>query len=186
MKKTIYTAVLFLIFGMATTSCKKDSTTNTNAKESAFSSTFNSTNHESWLANRDFETGFTFKTSKAGKILQLGAMLETGSYKISLWDFDSKLKLDSVNVTVIDSTKFSYASITPRSIVANKKYVVSIHTLNGKITFINLGLILPFTIGSITITEGCLSNIPAYGPFPEQFVRNDEIMGVPDIIFQAD
>lgn len=186
MKKTIYSAVLFLILGMTATSCKKEDKINTNSKESGISTIVNV--HTSWLANRDFEDGYTFIVSKSGKILQLGARVEAGTYKVSLWDYDTKTKLDSINVTVTDSTQFSYASIAPRSVVANKKYVVSVHTTSGKYAFFMLNgtLTLPKTIGDITILDGRSSNIPTSGPFPEEYVSTDKVGGFADIIFQAD
>jgi len=189
MKKTIYTATLFFFIGIVATSCKKDKTNN-NPMETNMDVLLNRIAYHAFdeSSTKSYELGFAFSSSKNGKISKLGLKLpENGTYEVSLWDFDSELKLDSVMVTNSDSSKFNYASITPRTIASGKKYVVSVNTTN-KNYFCTTGTLVglfPFTSGSITFYDQREDNLNSVG-FPETYIRTNQYCGIAGFVFQAD
>lgn len=192
MKKLTYSALLLLFISAMTLSCKKDEDDkgNPNPLEVGMEELLNRIGYE--VYNEDptdsYEIGFTFSSSKAGKISKLGLKLpENGSYEVSLWDDSTKVKLDSVMVNNTDSSKFNYASITPRSIVADKKYVVSVNTTN-KDYFCsdgNLTGLFPFTKGSLTFYNQVEASVNTT-TFPSGGNRTSSYCGIASFVFQAD
>src|SRR4051812_22083532 len=71
--------------------------------------------------------GYEFKSSVNGRITHLGARTQPGTYTVTLWDSTAQSIIKSVNVTVTDSSLFSYADIDDVSITANKVYVIAIN-----------------------------------------------------------
>jgi hypothetical protein len=136
-----------------------------------------------------FEIGFTFESAVSGKITQLGGRLaQVGVSKVSIWDFDTKQKLDSVNVTIKDVLKFEYLPIDPITVAPGKKFVVSINTFPQRDYYVFNALgdydILPRTFGNITILEK-RSNEDGNFAFPERPTKKN-FNGWADVVFFAD
>ncbi len=137
-----------------------------------------------------FEIGYTFSSKKPGRITQLGCRLfEQGPVKVSLWDFDTKVKIDSVTINVKDTKKFTFALIEPVTIIADKKYVVSVNTFPARDYYVFSALgdynILPLTFfENITIWEK-RSNENGDFSFPERPTKKN-FNGWADIVFVAD
>lgn len=189
MKNLINLAVLFLLIGITATSCKKDKTNN-NPMETNMDAILTRTSYFAFdeALSKSYEIGFSFSSSKNGKISKLGLKLpENGTYKVSLWDFDSEQKLDSVFVTNSDSSKFNYASITPRSITSGKRYVISVNT-NYKNYFCSTGILVglfPFTSGSITFFDQRAATLNTDN-IPNLYVQTSNYCGIAGFVFQAD
>jgi hypothetical protein len=136
-----------------------------------------------------FEIGLTLVASKNGKITQLGGRLaERCVCKVSLWDFDTKQKLDSVFITIDDIKKFAYAAIDPITVTPGKKYVVSVNTYPKRDYFVFYSPagydILPRTFGNITILEKRSNDSDDFS-FPERPTLKN-FNGWADIVFVAD
>lgn len=108
-----------------------------------------------------WELGQKLFFSKNGKITKLGCkMANTGNFRVSLWAFATKDLIAATTVTITDSTKFVYNTVSPISVTANTRYVVSVNnTYNGvgwtyylyiKKSNTTGASIYPFTTGSVT------------------------------------
>ena len=136
-----------------------------------------------------FEIGLTLRFDVPGKITQLGGRLaERCVCKVSLWDYDTKQKLDSVFITIDDIKKFTYAAIDPIAVPAGKKLVVSVNTYPKRDYFVFYSPadydILPRTFGNITIMEK-RSNDSDDFRFPERPTLKN-FNGWADVVFLAD
>jgi len=115
------------------------------------------------VGSGSYEIGSEFYASDSGVITRLGCLcpIKDSTYKVSLWDFNSNTLLASANVTCADSTHFSYTSITPVYITANKSYIISYNnTVSGvgqgyyfPSLKSNSALAFPFSDGSITFVN---------------------------------
>lgn len=142
-----------------------------------------------------FEFGYKFYASKNGTITKLGCrMPETGNYRVSLWDFATKDLISATTVAVSDTSKFTYNDISPVSITANTRYVVSINNTNGGvgkeyyIYFKKSGAsfvpnIYPFTTGSITY-EDFREIASSISTFPSNLFSTYAIVGPADFQFE--
>jgi hypothetical protein len=180
---------LTLIVGTVAVSCKEEENpiVNTNPLENGMEAILSRAAYSAFDEDGDgYELGFSFSSSKAGKISKLGLKLpQNGTYEVSLWDFDTKAKLDSVNVTNSDSSRFNYASISPRSIVAGKKYVVSVFTAGNDYFCASAPGLFPFTSGSITVFDQREDSVDETG-FPDATIRTNNYCGIAGFVFQAD
>ena len=75
--------------------------------------------------------GTQFRSSKDGRITELGIRAGKGTYSVSLWDSSAQNIITSTTITASDSTVFVYKDITDLAITANKVYIVS---MNNQIT----------------------------------------------------
>ena len=198
MKKLLFMSLIGL--GLIT-ACKKSATTSTvnqygtsvNATEKILAlPIFDPVDQEEHVART---RGYEFKSSVNGRITYLGARTQPGIYTVSLWDSSAQSLIKSVNVTVPDSSVFSYVDIDDVSITANKVYVVAINSTpvasltNNQTIFFTITLpanYLPRTVDNITyvasvekITSSATSLFPySYEPEP------DVIMGLPSFKFE--
>lgn len=136
-----------------------------------------------------FEIGLTLVTSKNGKITQLGGRLaERCVCKVTIWDFDTKQKLDSVFLTIDDIKRFTYAAIEPITVTAGQKFVVSVNTYPKRDYFVFYSPagydILPRTFGNVTILEKRSNDSDDFS-FPERPTRKN-FNGWADVVFIAD
>lgn len=145
-----------------------------------------------------FEQGNKIYFSKAGTVTKLGCrMYNKGTYTVTLWDFTTKNLIASTTVTVSDSTQFSYNSISPVSIVANTRYVISVNTSSGAgpkgywlfFKKTSPGVIstniYPFTSGSVTY-EDFREKATSTTAFPDASSAFGQrfVAGVPDLQFE--
>jgi Domain of unknown function (DUF4082) len=150
------------------------------------------------------EEGFVFQSSKNGLITALGINIPyvSGTYTVSLWDYDTKQLLKQYPATITTmGFGFTYIDLEAKSecvpIIANKKYVVSVFIKTEGLSkwpyyyLLKSGgnktalPFLPFTIGSLTLLNGqtLLTDAPA---FPENPVYHMDILnGLCDVGFKA-
>ena len=185
---------LLLAFLLALGSCKKKE--ETKPAENAITS-FLAGESTLTLGTRTFgpyELGVVFSSSVAGKITQVGSkMPEPGTYRVIVWDFDTKqllrqkiieqtapdkLVLDNLDALALTANKKYVISINSQSAGANKKYAVASKT--GGADF------MPFTKGSILVHNACYSGVST-PTFPSAVLNlKTELYGYPEFTFIAD
>lgn len=138
--------------------------------------------------------GYKFYPLISGNVLKLGCRMPvSGSYEVSLWEFDSKTLLAKAAVTVTVATDFSYAAIPPLTITVNKRYVVSVNNMSSGAAqpYYQLyklpttsGNLYPFTSGNIVV-EAPYYKGGATSVLPDQNNASDFpfMRGVADIEF---
>ena len=177
---------LSLLLGTLATGCKKsdDVKPTENAITSYLSgeSTITSGNRTSG----PWELGVVFSASVAGRITQVGSQMpDPGSYRIVIWDFDTKQLLRQKTV---EQSSPAALTLTP-----NKKYVISINSqsagVNKKYAFAAKtggAEFMPFTKGNILVYNSCYSGV-ATATFPAQVPNvKYELYGYPEFTFVAD
>lgn len=141
-----------------------------------------------------WELGVVFSSSVAGKLTQVGSkMPEPGSYRIVIWDFDTKQVLRQKTVEQTTPDKLTLNDVESLALTANKKYVISINNQSGgankKYAFAyktGSSDFMPFTKGSILVYNACYRNT-ATALFPD-VVSNVkyELYGYPEFTFIPD
>lgn len=144
------------------------------------------------VGSGSYEIGSEFYASDSGVITKLGCLcpVKNQTYTVSLWDFNSDTLIASANVTCVDSIHFSYASITPVYITANKNYIISYNNTVGGVGqgyyFPSLKgdstLAFPFSDGSITFVNSYYASSTS-SVFPTN-LQNDYLAPV-DFVFQV-
>jgi hypothetical protein len=141
-----------------------------------------------------WELGVVFSSSVSGKLTQVGSkMPEPGSYRIIVWDFDTKqvLRQKTIEQTAPDNLTLNDVESLP--LTANKKYVISVNNqssgVNKKYGFAyktGSADFMPFTKGSILVYNACYRNT-ATALFPD-VVSNVkyELYGYPEFTFIPD
>lgn len=199
MKNLTFLSILFLTIAIFATSCKKD---NSSVKE--YGDSVNATEKVIALPiydpvvtvnNGARNRGFEFKSSKNGRITEIGARTSPGIYTVTLWDSTAQTLLKSVNVSVSDVNSFSYSDVDDINIVANKVYVITVNNATvGSGTTTNAVFYpitspsnyLPQTVGDITYLASIeRSTTNASVLFPYTFSpEKDLIMGMPSFKFE--
>lgn len=145
-------------------------------------------------ASGPWELGLVFSASVAGKITQVGAkMPEPGTYRVIIWDFDSKQLLRQKTIEQTSPDKLTLDGIDALALTANKKYVISINSqsagTNKKYGFVyktNSAEFMPFTKGSILVYNACYSGV-ATATFPNTTPNvKYEMYGFPEFTFIPD
>lgn len=140
------------------------------------------------------EIGYSFLTTQDGHITKFGChMPNKGTYRVALWDNDSKMYKDTALINVTDSTKFNYVDIKPIQIIANKIYVISINNTFGGIAkeyFVagkkpNVTFDLPIFYKS-TIIAAMRYIETSELTFPNKISIRGTINGIPDFVFVPD
>ncbi|MBC3787970.1 DUF4082 domain-containing protein [Spirosoma utsteinense] len=141
-----------------------------------------------------WELGVVFSSSVAGKLTQVGSkMPEPGSYRIIVWDFDSKQVLRQKTVEQTAPDKLTLDAIESLALTANKKYIISINSQSGG-TNKKYGFayktgsadFMPFTKGSILVYNSCYRNA-ATPSFPDNVTNvKYELYGFPEFTFIPD
>jgi hypothetical protein len=86
------------------------------------------------MENGSYEFGFKFYSSINGTITKLGCQMpEIGSYRVSIWEYDSKNLIVATTIKSTDTTKYTYNDISPLEIIANKRYAVSINNISSNL-----------------------------------------------------
>lgn len=142
------------------------------------------------------EQGFRFSSLKNGNIIKLGCYMPNNlTYRVSLWDCDTKDLITAIPIKVIDSTKFNYQDIIPISIKANKEYLITINNrinnnpekvfvLGIKSTVYN-EITFPIKTGLITIeAEHMAPSETLIYPTSEFIVY--KLYGIPDFVFEPE
>lgn len=141
-----------------------------------------------------WELGIVFSTSVAGKITQVGSkMPEPGTYRVIVWDFDTKQVLRQKSIEQTAPDKLTLDGVESLALTPNKKYVISINSqsagTNKKYGYAYKtggGEFMPFTKGSILVYNACYKNI-ATASFPDATTNvKYEFYGYPEFTFIAD
>jgi hypothetical protein len=141
-----------------------------------------------------WELGVVFSTSVAGKITQVGSkMPEPGSYRVIIWDFDTKAALRQKTVEQTSADKLTLEALDALDLTPNKKYVISINSqssgTNKKYAFASKTggtEFMPFTKGSILVYNTCYSGV-ATATFPNSTQNiKYELYGYPEFTFVAE
>ena len=189
MKKLLFPAIAIVVT-LTIFSCGKTTTpvTENPAKETIDSKVV--VDSAFILNNGDYEFGNQFYSSRNGMITKLGCKVASkGNFRVSLWDFITQNQIAATTINVTDTTVFIYNSISPITITANTRYVVSLN--NGSLPYYiyfktpnYIGpSIYPFTSGSITYID--FREIAAAAPtFPTTVGSQYIFGGVPDIQFE--
>jgi hypothetical protein len=115
-----------------------------------------------------FELGYIFSASAAGKITEVGAqMASPGLYTVSIWDATTKALLRQKGVEQVSPSTFSKVAIDALALEKDKRYLISINNVVGGVTKGYNGLakipsstttIFPISRGSIIIQKSVYSN----------------------------
>ena len=141
-----------------------------------------------------WELGVVFSSSVAGKLTQVGSkMPEPGTYRIIVWDFDSKQLLRQKTIEQTAPDKMTLDGVESLALTANKKYVISINSQSGgtnkKYSYAYKtggGNFMPFTKGSILVYNACYANT-ATALFPSAVPGvMSELYGYPEFTFIPD
>ncbi|GAB2515756.1 DUF4082 domain-containing protein [Spirosoma aerophilum] len=141
-----------------------------------------------------WELGVVFSSSVAGKLTQVGSkMPEPGSYRIIVWDFDTKAVLRQKTIEQTAPDKLTLNDVESLSLTANKKYVISVNNqssgVNKKYGFAyktGSADFMPFTKGSILVYNACYRNT-ATAVFPDVVTNvKYELYGYPEFTFIPD
>jgi hypothetical protein len=194
MKTTLFYFLFLAVGVMGLNSCSKSSDS-VKPAETPITSFLSGTAVSAGVrTSGPWELGLIFSTSVAGKITQLGSkMPEAGSYRVILWDADTKALLRQKTVEQTASDKLALADIEPLTTEANKKYLVSINSQSGgankKYGYVYKtggGDFMPFVMGSVLVQNACYSGV-ATPTFPNstQNVKY-EFYGYPEFTFIPD
>lgn len=141
-----------------------------------------------------WELGIVFSSAAAGKITQVGSkMPEAGTYRVIIWDFDTKTVLRQKTIEQSTPDKLALDSVDPLALTPDKKYVISINTQSSGVSrkygysYKTGGAdFMPFTRGSILVQNACYSLV-ATPTFPSQTQNiKYEFYGFPEFTFVAD
>ena len=141
-----------------------------------------------------WELGVVLSTSATGKLTQLGSkMPEPGSYRITVWDFDTKQVLRQKTVEQSSPDKLTLNDVESLVLTPNKKYVISINSQSGganrkyAVASKTGGAdFMPFTKGSILVYNTCYKGTPT-ALFPDTATNvKSELYGYPEFTFIAD
>lgn len=192
MKNFLITGTMLGLIALSSCKDKKDA----NPAENAITTFITAENglSVSTRTSGPWELGVVFSASVAGKITKVGSkMPEPGTYRVILWDFDSKQLLRQKTVEQNAPDVLTFGDIEALALTANKKYVISINNQSGgvnkKYAFASKtggGGFMPFTKGSILVHNACYaSNVTAIFPNSTPNV-NYELYGFPEFTFIQD
>jgi Domain of unknown function (DUF4082) len=141
-----------------------------------------------------YELGIVFNSSVAGKLTQVGSkMPDPGSYRIIVWDNDTKAVLRQKTVEQTAPDNLTLESIESLPLTANKNYVISINSQSGGVTKKYAyaskkggGDFMPFVKGNILILNSMYSSVST-ATFPNAAANvKYEFYGYPEFTFIPD
>ncbi len=141
----------------------------------------------------NWEYGCKFTVARPGKITKLGSkMPTTGTYRVTLWDADTKTVLAQSNITQPAGQAITFNPITAVAVSTGKNYLISIwsNTNWNEIRKSGGGSMgFPITSGNITITGYQWVSSATGGATAPVYPLNNETSyaaGVADFEYQAD
>jgi hypothetical protein len=141
-----------------------------------------------------YEIGLIFNSLVAGRLTQVGSkMPEPGTYRITVWDNDTRAVLRQKTVEQTAPDKLTLESIESLPLTANKNYVISINSqsagTNKKYAYAYKtggGDFMPFSKGSILILNSVYSGVST-ATFPSTSgIVKSEFYGYPEFTFIPD
>ncbi|RYC68302.1 MULTISPECIES: DUF4082 domain-containing protein [Spirosoma] len=192
--KTILTTGLALLMAAGLTNCGDKETVKPSEQALTSFMSAESTLTPSVRTSGPWELGVVFSSTVAGKLTQVGSkMPEPGTYRVIIWDFDTKQSVRQKTVEQTAPDKLTMADIESLALVANKKYIISINSQSGGTNKkygaaykTGGGEFMPFTKGSILVYNACYRlTAPALFPDAVQNVKS-ELYGYPEFTFIPD
>ncbi len=166
MKKLL---IPFLFLGLLLNACKKDDAVAVKPSENPLTTFLSgsSTVVTGTRTSGPWELGLVFSSSVEGKITQIGSkMPDPGSYRIIIWDNDTKAVLRQKTVEQSAPLTLTLENIEALSLTANKNYVISINSQSGGVnkkygvaSKTGGGDFMPFSKGSILVLNSCYSAV---------------------------
>ena len=193
MKKVLIVGLMLGAASLTSCSSKKDTVKPTENGVTTYLSTENTVT-SGVRTSGPWELGVVFSSSVAGKLTQVGSkMPEPGTYRLIVWDFDSKQLLRQKNIEQTAPDKLTLDGVESLALTANKKYLISINSQSGgtnkKYTYAYKtggGAFMPFTKGSILVYNACYANT-ATALFPSAVSNvTSELYGYPEFTFIPD
>lgn len=142
-----------------------------------------------------WELGVVFSATAAGRLTQVGTrMPEPGTYRVTVWDFDTQAVLRQKTVEQSSPNQLTLADVDALALTPTKKYVVSVNSQSGganKKYFYAAksggeSEWMPFTRGSVLVHNACYTKTaPAKFPNDVKNVKS-ELYGYPEFTFVAD
>lgn len=190
MKNTIKIFSIVAVFAtLLFASCKKEETEKPTEKpiEEALASAF----EIGIFGSRNlpnFNYTIKFRSTKEGRITQLGAKLSKGTYNMAVIDSSSSSVLKLATVTITDSTKFTYTDIDDIEITANRSYFISINVPTGSsaLYYYLPDNELPITVGNFSYLEctyKTVSTTNAADIFGDFGYYSNAFHGIPGFLF---
>ncbi|RYF71350.1 MAG: DUF4082 domain-containing protein [Cytophagaceae bacterium] len=185
-------SAFLLLLGTLFAGCKKND--DTKPAENGLSAYISSdpTLTASSRTSGPWELGVVFSSSVAGKLTELGSkMPEPGSYRVIVWDYDTKQLLRQKTVEQTSPDKLIMSGVDALPLLPNKKYVISINSqaagTNKKYGVVGKSTnFMPFTKGSILVYNACYENV-ATASFPDAAPNVlYELYGFPEFTFIPD
>lgn len=192
--KAICMGLICLLGILGLTACKKSDATKPAENPITSFMTSETAIQASTRASGPWELGLVFSVSTAGKLTQLGAkMPEPGTYRVIVWDFDSKQLLRQKTVEQTSPDKLTLDGIDALALTANKKYIVSVNSQSagtnkkyGVASKANSSEFMPFTKGSVLVYNSCYSSV-ATATYPNAAMNiKSEYYGFPEFTFIPD
>jgi Domain of unknown function (DUF4082) len=195
MKNTLIVGLLLLVVA-SLSSCGTKSTDTARPAENPITTFLSSTSAvvSGIRSSGPWELGLVFSPSVAGKLTQVGSkMPEPGTYRIIVWDNDTKAVLRQKTVEQTAPDKLTLESIESLPLTANKNYVISINSQSGgtnkKYAYASKtggGDFMPFSKGSVLILNSTYSAVST-ATFPSQSGSvKSEFYGFADLTFIPD
>ncbi|MDJ1469258.1 hypothetical protein QNI19_31400 [Cytophagaceae bacterium DM2B3-1] len=191
MRKTLqFSAYALLGLTLLLGACKKDD--EVAPTETPFATFMADSTTTSYIFDEGetLEVGYTFKSSKTGKIVHLGThMPKAGSYQVTLWDVEAKKSITQVTVTQSKDATSATANISEVALTANKEYAITVYN-NGAPFYINYLKsyteqrqtsskydVFPVTKGNITFVSTIYGSTKSTYP---ELTYNQSVYGFPE------
>jgi hypothetical protein len=140
----------------------------------------------------NFEFGFRFTVSGAGKVYKLACkMPAAGTYRVSLWDLSGlpTSVIAQANIVQTANATMTYSSITPVALATGKSYLISIWTSGNWYQIMPIAggnFTYPMSKYSITVT-GFQFITAAQNPITYPNISSTTfVSGMPDLEFKRD
>lgn len=117
-----------------------------------------------------YEFGFKFQVLKDGKIAKLGTKLpNAGSYRVSIWDAESKTVLLEKVVNQTQANKQHWVNISLLPIIKDKEYLISVLANNWNDAFQKTGKAIEYPIekGNIKLLQFAYTSQPSSSSPPK-------------------
>ncbi|QHV99432.1 DUF4082 domain-containing protein [Spirosoma endbachense] len=140
------------------------------------------------------EFGLVFSATVDGKLTEVGCeMPDPGSYRVSVWDNQTKALLRQKTIEQSSPGKLTMSSIDALALTANKKYIISINSQSGGVNRKYHSVIkkaggefIPFTKGSILVYNTSYRTT-AMAVFPDEINNLKQVVyGYPEFTFVKD
>ena len=181
----IKTTIILSLAILMTVSCKKDDEPAIAPPQNVTSTFIDNNLNAVITANSPqvISIGYQFTPAVNGKITELSINLpDAGSYKISIWDVDTKTLLSQTSISQVYGN-WAVKDIPDLTLEGQKTYVICFLLPANTESYIAENITMPINVTDITIQ----SSVASFGDiYPEAVVVMDKLYGFVDFTFQAD